>query len=111
MSPPENRETRTVPSATAPRRKAVLFCRECGHESGVDGDWTVTIDVDAGVRRLQCPECTTELAARPLSAVDTPESPSLSVPQFWAAVGTFWTDAARTWYRLLSGPTARSQYS
>lgn len=47
-----------------PRRKAVLFCPECGHQSPPDGDW--------GYRRTAaetvytCPECRTEVVRQPI---------------------------------------------
>ncbi|WP_276272085.1 hypothetical protein [Haloarcula litorea] len=37
------------------RRKAVLFCPVCGHESGVTGDWRVEYRPRSRLRR--CPEC------------------------------------------------------
>jgi len=42
-------------SEAASRSKAVLFCPECGHESRIDGDWTVHED---GAREVyECPDC------------------------------------------------------
>jgi predicted RNA-binding Zn-ribbon protein involved in translation (DUF1610 family) len=51
-----------------PRRKAVLFCPRCDHESGLPGDWLVA---DAGVdTEYACPTCgaTVIEQPRPLAA-------------------------------------------
>jgi predicted RNA-binding Zn-ribbon protein involved in translation (DUF1610 family) len=48
------------------RRKAVLFCPRCRHESGVDGDWVVTIRENAA--ELRCPDCRELLTRRWLPA-------------------------------------------
>jgi predicted RNA-binding Zn-ribbon protein involved in translation (DUF1610 family) len=38
-----------------PRRKAVLFCPRCGHESGLPGDWLIAdADIDT---EYACPAC------------------------------------------------------
>lgn len=37
------------------RRKDVLFCPDCGHESPLGGDWLVDDTRDG--RQLCCPEC------------------------------------------------------
>jgi len=52
------------PSTSDPP-KAVLFCPECGHESTVDGDWTV--HEDAQGRRVDCPTCGTTITTRRLA--------------------------------------------
>jgi len=39
----------------APRRKTVLFCPECSHESAPTGDWIVHDDADRHV--YECPVC------------------------------------------------------
>ena len=44
------------------RRKAVLFCPVCGHESPADGNWVVT-DVEQG-EQFTCPECEATVALR-----------------------------------------------
>ncbi|MFB6120527.1 MAG: hypothetical protein ABEJ68_05355 [Halobacteriaceae archaeon] len=55
----------TNPSTTfdeSPRPKDALFCPDCGHESGVDGDWCVR---DEGESRVyDCPECGTTIIRR-----------------------------------------------
>lgn len=49
-------------------RKSVLFCRSCGHESPVDGDWRVA-RVDRRTRNERavytCPECAHTVSVRP----------------------------------------------
>lgn len=39
----------------SPHRKAVLFCRECGHESPLTGDWRT--EEERGVVTYVCPSC------------------------------------------------------
>jgi len=47
---------RTTPGTVdTGRRKAVLFCQLCGHESPVDGDWRVTREVRS--ETVRCPVC------------------------------------------------------
>lgn len=55
--------TCSVKSATsAPRRKGTLFCDQCGHESLVEGDWTVSETGDRTI--LSCPECGNVIESR-----------------------------------------------
>ena len=50
------------------RRKSVLFCQNCSHESPVDGDWRVA-RVDRRTRNEKavytCPECARTVSVRP----------------------------------------------
>lgn len=48
------------------RGKSVLFCRTCGHESPIAGDWAVSFDRSDGGDRLvySCPRCGTTLTVR-----------------------------------------------
>ena len=50
------------------RRKSVLFCQSCGHESPADGDWRVA-RVDRRTRHERtvytCPGCAYTVAVRP----------------------------------------------
>lgn len=60
------------------RRKAVLYCPECGHESTVDGDWCVERTakartdarerIDTGRERVAyaCPNCGYVITRRPV---------------------------------------------
>jgi len=50
------------PPTTEPRRKAVLFCPDCGHESAVDGDWNV--HESNGRRVYECPVCAATVTTR-----------------------------------------------
>lgn len=43
----------------SPDRKAVLFCRECGHESPLQGDWRT--EEESGVVAYVCPSCGTTI--------------------------------------------------
>lgn len=51
--------------------KSVLFCPKCGHESPVDGDWTVTGKSERGAERTdaelvyECPNCDCVVTVRP----------------------------------------------
>jgi uncharacterized protein YbaR (Trm112 family) len=46
------------------RRKGVLVCPRCSHESLVDGDWIYTVHEDH--YNICCPDCRTRLTTRPL---------------------------------------------
>lgn len=46
MTPSKN------PNAAA---KATLFCPTCGHQSHINGDWTITVLAD--LTAYECPEC------------------------------------------------------
>jgi hypothetical protein len=51
-------------------RKAVLVCRVCDREAGVDGDWAVT-EYELGDERhraYQCPDCWHTLVVQPVFA-------------------------------------------
>jgi NMD protein affecting ribosome stability and mRNA decay len=49
-------------SDATPRRKSVLFCPDCGHESGFHGDW---IREDHASRTTHtCPVCETTVENR-----------------------------------------------
>jgi hypothetical protein len=54
----------------APGRKAVLVCRVCDREAGLDDDWAVT-EYDLGGERhrvYQCPDCWHTLVVQPVFA-------------------------------------------
>ena len=46
-----------------PKRKAVLFCPRCGHESRLSGDWRIE-ETNPG-REYACPECGTTVVEQP----------------------------------------------
>lgn len=50
-----------------PRRKAMLFCPTCGHESPVDGDWRLR--ERAHTTEYRCPDCNERLTEREGSAL------------------------------------------
>lgn len=45
-----------------PGGKATLFCTDCDHASGIDGDW---IRRETSREVLVCPECGAEVIAQP----------------------------------------------
>lgn len=50
-----------------PPQKVTLYCFNCGHASGLGGDWTVH---NLGDRvRSDCPECGTTIDSRPKHAL------------------------------------------
>jgi predicted RNA-binding Zn-ribbon protein involved in translation (DUF1610 family) len=49
-------------TAGSQRRKALLICPNCGHESATDGDWVVTLGETTA--DLSCPGCRTCLTTR-----------------------------------------------
>jgi len=65
-------------SARAPRRKSVLFCPDCGHESRVDGDWQVQTRDDRHV--YGCPACDAVVSERPATAQSPVSSSSRDPP-------------------------------
>lgn len=48
-----------------PRRKAVLFCPQCDHESPLSGDWLIS-EIDVGTT-YACPTCGTTIIEQPRS--------------------------------------------
>jgi hypothetical protein len=58
----------TVTSPRGSASKAVLFCRECGHENPVDGDWATRERTASGDRQrvYECPVCRATVETRPL---------------------------------------------
>lgn len=54
--------TADPPRSEGRRRKSVLYCPVCGHESPVDGDWTV--QTTECQQEYQCPECDHAVALR-----------------------------------------------
>jgi ribosomal protein L37AE/L43A len=57
---PVHRPSRTEAES---RRKAVLFCPDCDHESDIEGDWNVHDEEDRRV--YDCPDCGTTITTRP----------------------------------------------
>ncbi|UWG47401.1 Zn finger protein, C2C2 type [Halanaeroarchaeum sp. HSR-CO] len=50
------------PAETDPPEKATLICRDCSHESDVDGDWIVHTEHER--QMYDCPICGTTITAR-----------------------------------------------
>ena len=47
----------------SPPRKATLYCPDCGHESLINGDWTVRVHDDCA--DYECPDCGMTIISRP----------------------------------------------
>ena len=106
MSPPDLRQPAQPADGgrTAPRRKAVLFCPDCGHESSVGGDWIVTDDYAARARRIRCPDCAATVADRPLpsdsAACGAPRADATVTGPFgrtFETVARLWQNSMRHW--------------
>jgi phage terminase large subunit GpA-like protein len=110
------------PSAS-PRRKAVLFCPECGHENPIDGDWLTSPASTAAQPQRRCPQCATIIMPS-ISGTDinTPTTAERSgAPTLLTALGTIclrasmipvqgWIDStARSWRLLRHSVPATSQ--
>ncbi|SEQ48689.1 hypothetical protein [Natrinema salaciae] len=54
------------------RRKTVLFCPECGHESPITGDWNT--DVSGDERVLVCTACGSVVDRRSRRRTDVVEA-------------------------------------
>lgn len=92
MSPP-----RTTPGDPPARRKSVLFCANCGHDSHVNGDWIM--HKRSGSRSIwyQCPECSRVVSVRPTHTLDESHLPSpLSAASSRGSYGTIREAAPET---------------
>jgi DNA-directed RNA polymerase subunit RPC12/RpoP len=106
MSSPDLRGSQlpTDGGRTSGRRKAVLFCQSCGHESLVGGDWIATDDYLSRTRHVRCPECETTVADRPLptdsAADEAPPADDVEAGPFGRTVETvarLWQHSMRRW--------------
>ena len=68
--------TPSTRTASGQRRKSILICPTCGHESPPDGDWHARQQADAVA--LVCPSCDAEVTTRPNTPLDP--SPSIAGP-------------------------------
>jgi len=64
-SSPDSRQ-QDDPTVRTTRRKAVLFCPDCGHVSHVDGDWVRR--ESAGRTSYVCPDCGAVVVSQPAFA-------------------------------------------
>lgn len=104
MSPPD---AVAAPQASQPqryRRKATLFCPDCGHESPVDGDWDYRTRTAPAVEEVRCPTCRTRISERPLpdhaergvqsvvgrSRQQTPGDTLVTLTRLWSETVTNW---------------------
>lgn len=55
-------QTTAPPSTPRSRSKSVLFCPSCGHESELNGDWT--LEMAGNTTTYRCPECRTVVNER-----------------------------------------------
>jgi len=82
----EMRSDETADSA----RKTTLFCPDCGHQSGYDGDWQQV--VRGQTVQYNCPDCRTEITTRPRSVANTPPHAA-----FWQT----WTRGLQSWWKSI----------
>ena len=47
---------------SAKRRKSLLFCPDCDHESEIPGDWVIR--EDGGNEAYECPDCGVTITSR-----------------------------------------------
>jgi DNA-directed RNA polymerase subunit RPC12/RpoP len=106
MNQPDPRAAQkpTDSGRTPGRRKAVLFCPSCGHESLVTDDWIAADDYMGRTRHLRCPECSTTVTDRPLPAdsdvADAPTPDDVVANPFGRtveAVARLWQHSVRHW--------------
>ena len=94
-------------TATSTRRKATLFCWDCGHSSPVDGDWQLQ------PRRQSlayvCPDCETTLTTRPRSTEAVPSHAMTESLVAWQrtlrASATVWQASITASYSSLTALT------
>ncbi|WP_136687901.1 hypothetical protein [Halorhabdus amylolytica] len=60
----------------SPRRKSVLFCANCGHDSHVEGDWVLHERRGSRSVWYQCPECGHAVSVRPTRSLEESRLPS-----------------------------------
>ena len=80
--------------------KSTLFCPECGHQSRYDDDWRVV--ETARTARYLCPECRTEITARPTVSPRARHGTPAAPPTLWRA----WSESVRLWVSLWYRPAA-----
>lgn len=108
-----------------PRRKSVLFCANCGHESAVDGDWL--LHERSGSRSVwyQCPECSRAVSVRPTRSLEESRLPSPipvgtsggtygisdSTPRtdLWADFWSTYREVTTAWFRPWSASCPRAE--
>jgi hypothetical protein len=73
--------------ADEPRRKSMLFCQDCSHESPVNGDWVIRTQGDSLL--YVCPNCQHVLTERPQSTAFSMDSPD-PVAHLTGALILFW---------------------
>ena len=74
-------------SADESRRKSVLFCQDCGHQSPIDGDWMIRVQ---GNKLLYvCPTCHHVLTERLRSSASSSNSLN-PVVHLTGALVLFW---------------------
>ncbi|WP_302081881.1 hypothetical protein [Salinibaculum rarum] len=88
--------TSTAQPAAEGTPKSALFCPNCTHRSRYDGDWVCA--ETAGTRHYDCPECGTEIAARPVGPGTDTTHPTATFWQTWEESLNAWREF---WYRVL----------
>ena len=100
MSSPDLRRSQEPPdgSRKTGRRKSILFCPDCGHESFVGGDWTASDDYVTRTRQLRCPECSATIADRPLPSDSAARDTASDDAPTAGPVGRTVETVARLWH-------------
>lgn len=86
MTPPSSQQWGAVPD------KSTLFCPDCGHSSRFDADWHLV--ETASTDRYLCPDCHTEIAARPRADPVAPWHPD-AIWKLWDASVQVWQSVWR----------------
>lgn len=88
MTTADSSSANTVPD------KSMLFCPECGRESRYDGDWRLL--KTATSERYICPDCGTEITARPHPDAPDPWHPAAYYRSMWQT----WDVSVQMWRRV-----------
>lgn len=83
------------PPRSRERRKSTLFCRACGHENRIDGDWLV--DGRPEGFTVTCPDCGAVVVDRPHPEADRPERSGSDALDAWLDA---WGRLTREWFGL-----------
>ena len=88
-----------------PRRKAVLFCPDCGHESPTTGDWIVQPGTSDQQWQRLCPRCDAVIQTRPAVEASRARRPVAyeQSAELAAAIGTLGPRALLATLQIYTG--------